>query len=288
MFNINDIALIYNPTVFEYCVPRKTVEDALQGITFREKEPPYTQDEQERIKEDTQLIWNAVISNTRDTDTKVAIFTAGAPGSGKTTLINQLRDRNLPYIDFDDVALRGLKSTYVAENDPGTISYTKWRPASHYATHLITANLWRLGYSFIFGTTSTSPMTKFTYKQLKTLGYRLEIIHLSAPDQVRIDSVNKRNESWVQCTPGGTIAKGKLLPERINDTFLEFADKIDFYWRGDVNEDAQHAATWIRNEGIHIINPSLYHQTKELHNSQVRAMNRLDLLWENSVENLSH
>lgn len=281
--DVNNLNQIYD-TVFEYPVPRKDVEESLRGTPFRKDDPPYTEEEQERVKRDAQTVWESVVGSYCATNSKTAIFTAGGPGAGKTTLLNQLRDPEIPYIDFDDVALKGMKSTYVAEKDPTAKAYTKWRPGSHYVTHTVTANLWRLGYSFYFGTTSTSPYTKNTYQKLKDLGYTLKIIHLSAPDQVRIESIEKREETWVQSTPEGTIEKGRLLPQRINDTFLKFADEIDFYWRGGVDENAQLAATWTRMDGIKVINLELYEQIKDVHDAQVRILGQEDLLWESSVE----
>lgn len=285
IIDVNDLNQIYNPPAYEYAVPRKDVEEALRGIPFREGSPPYTLEEQERVKKDAQSVWHSVAGSYHQKGPKVAIFTAGGPGAGKTTLLNQLRDPQVPCIDFDDVALKGMKSTYRAENDSSTKAYTKWRPGSHYVTHTVTANVWRLGYSFYFSTTSTSPYTKNTYKKLKDLGYTLKIIHLSAPDQVRIDSIKKREETWVQSTPEGTITKGRLLPQRINDTFLAFADEIDFYWRGAVEENGRLAAKWTRTEGIKVFNRELYEQIKAVHDEQVRALGqRDDLLWSNSVE----
>lgn len=284
--DVNNLSNIFNPPVFEYSVPKKMVDDALQGVTFREKESPYTTIEQESVKKDAQAVWDSVVDNYKHSGPKVAYFTAGAPGAGKTMLLHQLRDKTIPYIDYDDVSLKGMKSTYVAENDPTIKAYSKWRPGSHYVTHVVTANLWRLGYSFYFGTTSTSPFTKHTFQKVKDLGYSLKIIHLSAPDDVRIKSNVKRSESWVQVTPEDMIEKGNMLPQRINDTFLKFADEIDFYWRGEVDKDAQLAATWSRKGGVKVIDLNSYKQIKELHNTQVRALPKYDpsLLWENSVE----
>ena len=284
--DVNNLSQIYNPPDYEYSVARNKVEENLQGITFREKEAPYTQQEQERVKQDAQLVWDSVAGNYVQQGPKTATFTAGAPGAGKTTLLAALRIPGIPYIDFDDVSLKGMKSTYVAENDRTAHAYTKWRPGSHYVTHVVTANLWRLGYDFYFGTTSTSPFTRLTYQKVKDLGYTLKVIHLSAPDDARFESTKKREESWVQSTFEDTIEKGKMLPQRINDTFLKFADEIDFYWRGAADEKAEHAATWTRGRGIQVINPRLYDQVKGLHNAQVRSLPQVDesLLWENSVE----
>ena len=85
-----------------------------------------------------------------------------------------------------------------------------------------------------------------------------------------------------------------LLPQRINDTFLKYADEIEFYHRDDVNENAILAARWLRNENnekflgtLQIIEPDQYKKIKAIHNEAAKTLLRPDLLWEKTVEHCS-
>ncbi len=81
------------------------------------------------------------------------------------------------------------------------------------------------------------------------------------------------------------------MPQRITDTFLAYADEIEFYYRNAVEEDAQLAAKWIRNIDpfedlgvLQIIFPSDYQQIKTIHNVAAKVLQQPDLQWESTVE----
>jgi hypothetical protein len=84
-----------------------------------------------------------------------------------------------------------------------------------------------------------------------------------------------------------------LLPQRINDTFLKYADEIEFYYRDGVKLEAILAAKWLRNEDdkhlgtLQIIVPDQYEKIKTIHNEAAKALIRPDLYWESSVEQSS-
>ena len=52
---------------------------------------------------------------------------------------------------------------------------------------------------------------------------------MRAPDDVRWACVKQRDKTFAQTTEQDVIEKGLLLPQRINDMFLAYADRIDFY-----------------------------------------------------------
>ena len=117
------------------------------------------------------------------------------------------------------------------------------------------------------------------------------MIHVTAPDDVRWDSIKERDKTFIQTTEQDVKEKGLLLPQRINDTFLGFADVIEFYYRDAVQQDAQLAATWTRNQDntgplglLQITIPSQYEKIKAIHNAAVTTLKKPELLWESTVE----
>src|SRR5205085_8823258 len=86
--------------------------------------------------------------------------------------------------------------------------YNKWRPGSNAATHLILAHLIRQQYAFYFGTTASSPSTGKFLEFLKSKGYTIKLLHLTAPDDVRWASVQERDKIFVQTTEEDIRDKG--------------------------------------------------------------------------------
>jgi hypothetical protein len=210
--------------------------------------------------------------------------------------------KNFAYIDPDDVCLKTQKRTYLADiaksdgsKEQWQASYNKWRPGSNAATHLILGTLIREKQAFYFGTTSSGPATNKFFEFLKKQGYQIRVLHITAPDDVRWESVKERDKTFVQTTEQDIKDKGLLITQRINDTFLAFADRIEFYYRGAVKEDAVLAATWERNSDpqgapgtLKIISPAHYQQIKTIHNTTAEVLKRPDLSWEVSVEKSSN
>ena len=115
-----------------------------------------------------------------------------------------------------------------------------------------------------------------------------------APDDVRWESIKERGQTCVQITEKDVKEKGLLLPQRINDTFLKYADEIEFYYRGEVKQEATLAAKWLRNNDngkfpgtLQIIASDAYEKIKNIHNEAVKTLSHPDLSWETSVEQSS-
>jgi hypothetical protein len=297
--NICDLSQIYN-SEYQYSLPRKFLEDFLSGKAFDHQEF-YTAEESTKLSDDISEIWKNILVITPDKE-NLAIITAGAPGAGKTIKLRQdAEGKNIAYICPDDVCLKNQTRTYLEDvaNSDGSIAarkaaYDKWRPGSNAATHLILANLIREKYAFYFGTTSSGPATSKFFEFLKNQGYRIRLIHVSAPDDVRWGSIQERDQTFVQTTEQDIREKGQLLPQRINDTFLKYADEIEFYYRNEIKADAVLAAKWIRNEKgseevgtLEILNPGAYERIKTIHNEAIKSLARPDLEWEATVETSS-
>lgn len=301
-YDVCDMSLIYQEEGFQYSLPRKVMEGFLSGKAF-DHLVEYTEEESLRVCEDIRQIFETILSLDPDRDL-VAIMTAGGPGAGKTIKMRQhLEEKKrsgkiYAYICPDDVCLKSQTRTYLKDIESSDYSkearlgaYNKWRPASNAATHLILANLIRERYGFYFGTTSTGEATPKFFEFLKRHGYRIELIHVSATNAVRFGSIQERDKSFIQTTEKDVVEKGLLLPQRIMDTYLKYADRIEFYYRGSMREDAELGALWTRNMGdegklgtLDILSPFAYGQIKDIHNAAVASLGMLELSWEATVE----
>lgn len=294
--NICDLSSIYNKAGgYEFSLPQSILESYLSGKAF-DHPVPYTAEELDALNADINDLYQKILEG-NPSKNRTAVMTAGAPGSGKTIKMRQeLADLtkqgiHVAYTDPDDVCLKGQTRTYLADIEKGDGSfearkgaYDKWRPGSNAANQLILANLIREGYAFYFGATSTSPQVSKFFEFLKKQGYSIRLIHVSAPDDVRWESIKERDKTFVQTTEKDTAEKGLLLPQRIND-YLQYADQIDFYYRGAVKEDAVVAASWDKSGArLHIRNPELYDKIKAIHNLAVETLQKPELRWEDTVE----
>lgn len=302
--DVCNLSLIYNER-YQYSLPQKVLEGFLSGKAFDNPEV-YTGEESERLHCDINELYQSILA-TNPAKANLAIITAGAPGAGKTVKLRQDLEanasdgRNYAYICPDDVCLKKQTRTYVADiasTDESMAArqnaYNKWRPGSNAATHLILGNLIREKFAFYFGSTSSGPATGKFFEFLKMQGYTIRLIHVSAPDDVRWGSIQERDKTFVQTTEQDVKEKGLLLPQRINDTFLKYADEIEFYYRDDVKKDAGLAARWLRNEDasefigtLQIFDPKQYEQIKSVHNTAVEVLKKPELLWEDAVESKS-
>lgn len=299
-----DISRLYTDA-YSYSLPQKILEGYLSGTGFPDS-VAYTQEESQRLREDIQEIAQNILG-ANPVKENVAIMTAGAPGAGKTLQLRQdlaakaAEGKRYAYIDPDDVCLKSQPRTYGAEIAAGDGSksarqdaYNKWRAGSNAANHLILGNLIREKYGFYFGTTSSGPQVGKFFEFLKAQGYKIRLIHVSAPDEVHWGSIQERDKTFVQTTEQDVKEKGFLLPQRINDAFLKYADEIEFYQRNGVHENAILAATWVRNAKdsdklgtLHVVDQKEYAKIKAIHNAAVKVLGRPDLEWERAVESTS-
>lgn len=298
--DIYDLHLIYNKEAgYEYSLPQNILESYLSGKAFDHPQL-YSLEESEALHADINSLYEQILAKD-PVRKKLAVITAGAPGAGKTVKMKQDLEAcqkesgdNFAYIDPDDVCLKNQTRTYLVDIASGDgsfqarkMAYDKWRPGSNGANHLILANLIREGYAFYFGMTSTGPVTWKFFEFLKRQDYQIRLIHISAPDDVRWESIKERDKTFVQTTEQDIIEKGLLLPQRITDTYLKYADRIEFCYRSAVDQDAILAATWDKNEGkLTICNPELYEKITALHDLLAEKLQRPDLYWEASFSQL--
>lgn len=299
--DVCNLSAIYN-SIYSYHLPEEILQDFLGGRGF-DYPKEYTLEEFGKLNADINDLFQAIMDS-NPVKANLAIISAGSPGAGKTMLMKQKAEASakegfaFSYVCPDDFLLRGLKRTYASDIEAEDslsqkVAYTKWRPASNAAAHIVLANLIKDKYAFYFGTTCSSPMTYKFFEFLKKQGYKIKVIHLSASDKVRWDSIQERDKSFIQTTKEDIYEKGLMMPQRINDVFLKYADEIEFYYRRTVASDAVHAATWIKTEGapfsgeLAIFNERAYKGVKEVHNAAVAILQRPELQWEDTVEPVS-
>ena len=133
MAALTDLKTIYNDE-YKYCVPEGFVASCYSGKAFDNKQA-YTESEKEALGADITEIYD---SFGKLPDRPVAVITAGAPGAGKTTLMESLLQEGCAYVDPDAVCLKSMTRTYQQElrekgeddKDVRREIYNKWRPAS--------------------------------------------------------------------------------------------------------------------------------------------------------------
>ena len=90
------------------------------------------------------------------------------------------------------------------------------------------------------------------------------------------------------------------MPQRINDTYLKYADKIEFYHRSGITKNAVLAATWTKSAAgsekqgvLTVANKAAYNNVKKIQDTAVAQLEAVtsakkdDLKWQNAVEEKS-
>lgn len=298
---ICDTKRIYN-SEFEYPMPQHIIKQYLAGHGFDNKEE-YSEDESQRLYTDINENYKNITSAHPQKE-KIAVITAGAPGAGKTFKIHEelkifaAQGQHYAYVCPDDVCLKNLKRTYVKDLESSSNAleaYNKWRPGSNAAAHLILANLIRESYAFYFGSTSSHPSTGLFFDFLKKRGYQIRLVHVTASDETRLKSIQERDKTFVKTTQEDIKTKGLAVSERIYDTYLKYADQIDFYYRGGPKEEALLAAKWSRTDSgeeplgkLQVLDSKAYEEIKKIHNKATEILNKPQLSWLETVEKSSH
>lgn len=288
LFNLD---AIYNDQ-FTYSLPRANLENFAKGLGLDNK-VEYTPAEFELLKQDIQEIWDRIMASNPDRNGHL-IVTAGAPGAGKTTLMRSLWEKGetpggrYAYTCYDDVCLKEMRRTYGAmvKEDPSpegqARAYNKWRAGSHLALNLINAHLVKGRFNFYFGTTCSSPMTCKFFDFVRKYGYQsITILHVTAPDQVRWDSV--KGHTFTHTTSQDIINKQLMVHERIQDTILKYGNRVYFYFRPEADKDAILTSTWTPGK-LDIVAPEMFKVMRDLHDKVCEGMKKPELKWANTVD----
>ena len=288
---------------YNFSLPEKYIASYLSGKAF-DHPCDYTADERAALEADIEGLFFRIMESD-PTKERIAVITAGAPGAGKTVLIEQdlsLQREKFGYIDPDAVCLKKemhasyLKELQVemdriesreypsedvkleAQKEARLALYTKWRPGSNAAAQIILANLIKEHVGLYFGTTASTPAASFLFKFLKEQGYQIRVLHVTAPDDVRVASIEERDKAFVQTTAEDIVKKGIDFPQRIEDVYKKYADSIEFYYRDEVHADAKCVAIW-NKEMFLVVDQLGYEAAKRVHDAVLTTLGREDLMW---------
>ncbi|MBV8801779.1 MAG: AAA family ATPase, partial [Gammaproteobacteria bacterium] len=259
---------IFNPNTFnasEYIIDpkiNKIIKFPTNHDTFFTKEfissflQHYTPEEKNEIAKDLKNIreytFDKAVSLSQSDAPLEYVATAGAPGAGKTTVIetfikeNHLK--NYVYADPDQI-LKNMNYTYrkslsnyhfaeaKSNHDALKDAYNKWRPASNYICHEMlqiafgSENKKETQFCLAHGTTSTNLAVEQLYKKIKSRNYSIHLLLCYSPDPIRKEAIEKREkeQAFVQVDAKEVISKGEDFLKRF-DVYFSYADKISFYW----------------------------------------------------------
>lgn len=188
------------------------------------------------------------------------MLSAGAPGAGKTMLLEQLvaNDKAFKAVMFMDPDERALKlmSRFIEDRrnfakqfgDDDLVglalSYTKWRWASNWVSNTMMNRAAEQGRDILLGTTATSPFMGVLYNNAHALGYESHTIIVCAPKEVREESARRRFEVEATRFTNDTDIKGKMFYERLPD-LMKHTHKFSLYWRSNASEGAVLAASGV-------------------------------------------
>ena len=257
--------------VFETVFQTISGDHFLPAADIRKGLNRYNDEEVQRIFSDFQVISKMTFEGALQQ--KIYVVTAGGPGAGKSTFFeSQTAGQKFAYIDPDRTCLLKMQSTYlfdIKEGKTAQKAYEYWRDASNVIANVLVAQALKGGYSVAHGSTLTSPAAgKILAAIHTTYQYSVEILHMTCPEDIRMESIKKREESGVvQATPEDIVNKGKMFYQRLPQ-YLAHANKITFCFRRDMAHVIE-AARYETGKGIEILNPEAYQRVADLHNGRM-------------------
>jgi predicted ABC-type ATPase len=198
---------------------------------------------------------------------KIYLATAGGPGAGKTTILEQYLAaakeasyRSMVVSDPDQPILRMMGNLNVRHMqslarvaDAGSTgaankaAYDFCRDGSNYIAYAVLNKAVAGGYNIAHGTTSTGDKVPDNVSLLKAQGYQVHYLLVAAPDKVRTQNVQHRvtAQANYQSTPEDVKDKGGRFWEMLPFYFKQ-ADKVDLYFSAKPLQQ-NHVATVVGN-----------------------------------------
>ncbi len=247
----------------------------------------YSEEEQKAISEDMDRIHSLIFPNTvLASAEKHYIATAGGPGSGKSTVLENFLSSNpecqsYAYIDPDQRTLRFMIGTYLQSLNLYAISqsssyqilleenYKKWRGGSNYIANSFLNEAISQGFSIAHGTTSTSKHISELYDKLSKLGYDITLLLCFSPFESCKESINHRahTQAFVQSSSDDMRMKYTQFFKTI-PIYVKHAQVLHLYWIESFEKGAVHTATFSPKTGLIVINPKGMDSIKKLYQEQ--------------------
>ncbi len=257
----------------------------------------HTPEEKERINMDDAYVNAMHLRGVQPSPQPEYLATAGGPGSGKSTILEQFMNEerskspttNYVLGDPDQGALLYMGNTYrkeltcgkIAEAEKiakakglppgagfqallGETAYPKWRGASNYIATKLLNRAEKAGYNIAHGTTSTSPYVEGIYQKLKVRGRKITLLPCYATDETRVAALKHRAEKqgFCQVDAQDIINKGKMFSERL-PIYFKYADVLHLYWRDHFDADGIRAATYEKGKPLVVHNEEAFQKFKD-------------------------
>lgn len=228
----------------------------------------YSEEELMRIQND---FWHLHQVTFEHADRKpLYVATAGGPGSGKTTLLYHYMDESpvhFAFIDPDRSCLFRMSSTYLWDKQLGYLPeecYEKWRGASNFISNTLVGIALGEGYAIAHGTTLTSPHVVRSLKAIsKRFGYERELLHITADEALRIESVERvRERGEHQATDDDMANKGHRFFHMLM-TYAGNFERIGFYYRPEMEVVIQ--AALLDHGHLSVLDEEALEQIEQLH-----------------------
>lgn len=227
----------------------------------------YSEAEIDLLEKDLRVVRSVCLEGTLNSEKKFYLATAGGVGACKTTILERFVSMHPEYqmgvyLDPDPRALKFMVHTYYAlglsplalseVGDYGLLirnAYNKWRGGSNYIVLSLLEEAFGLGRSIIYGTTSTGGHMESFLSKVKENGYEVILLLCFAPDEVRYDAIDYRNEMvrFYQSSPEDAVVKGILFPQRMS-VYFDHADQLYLYWTDALFEKERLAAVWKKGD----------------------------------------
>ena len=223
-----------------YLIPQSVVNALLAD---------YTQEEIERIQADLVNIRTLMFRGKVPSAQPIYIAKAGAPGAGKSTILEKELEENPLYLQENPVYIdpdqRGLKlmiNTYWQDLTLAKVSnatpyeeylkaaYVKWRAASNYIADTLLNEAFSKSYSIAHGTTSTGQFIEQLYCALKQSSYKIHLNICDASLKNRLAAVHHRThvQNFYQTTPEDFEQKAQLWIQKM-PLYLKYADCVTLW-----------------------------------------------------------
>lgn len=234
------------------CKPIIKAEELVPGSHVDGFKKSYSSEEMALIGRDLAAVRKISFSGVKSSEnTPVYLATAGGPGACKSTILSKYlsgKHEKFVFVDPDEQSLKNMPNTY-GKSNKRLADYEKWRDASNYIANTLLNEAFAQGCNIAHGATSTAKAIDELYKKLKRKNYKIILILCYAPDKMRQEAVEYREniQHFGHVVPADVVSKGKMFAERF-PVYFEYADEILCYWTEDfLNKGSTHVATYVKN-----------------------------------------
>lgn len=237
----------------------------------------YTTEEVELIKKDLEVVRSITFKEGEPKEKPLYLATAGGPGARKTTILERFMASHpemcsqMAYLDPDQRALKFMAHTYYSRSlcaseiakypihlAAAKAAYEKWRGGSNFITLTLLEEAFAQKRDIAHGTTSTGEIVGTLLSKIKEAGYHITLLLCSCEDDLRVHSIQYRNEEqkFYQSTPEDAVTKGKFFPLRM-PIYFKYADTLYLYWSDNLSTQERLAAI-IQDKKIQILDAEAY------------------------------